>query len=106
ILAFGAVFTGLEGQALLDALARFALMGLGYALYLGATIFVVLAVSALCRRSRTALFLLLALWIGTVLIAPRTIADIATKAYPSPSRLGFDAALSEDLGNASSKVWT
>lgn len=106
LLGLGLVVTGLEGHAWLDVLTRLALMALGYALYLGATVFVVLAVSALCQRSRTALFLLLAIWIGTVLIAPRTIADVATKSYPSPSRLGFDAALSDDLGDASGKVWS
>ncbi|RYE65239.1 MAG: DUF3526 domain-containing protein [Oxalobacteraceae bacterium] len=94
------------GGSVGDALARFSLMALGYGLYLGAVIFGVLAVSALCRRSRTALFLLLALWIGSVLIVPRTIADIATKAYPSPSRLDFDAALSGDLDSAAEKEWT
>jgi ABC-2 type transport system permease protein len=52
------------------------------------------------------LFILLAIWICAVLIAPRTIADVAAKAYPSPSRLDFEAALSSDLGSASEKAWT
>jgi len=88
-----------------DMLVRFFLMALGYGLYLGAVIFAVLGISALCKRSRTALFLLLALWIGSVLIAPRTIADIATKAYPSPSRLDFATSLSDDLDSAATREW-
>ncbi len=103
----GAVLTlgALAGGVTADLLLRFVLLCLGYGLYLGAVIFIVLGVSAMCRHSRTALFVLLALWIGAVLIAPRTIADVATKAYPSPSRLGFDAALSEDLDGAAEKEW-
>lgn len=104
LMTLGIVAYG--GGAVGDALARFGLMALGYGLYLGAVIFAVLAVSALCKRSRTALFLLLALWIGSVLIAPRTIADVASKVYPSPSRLDFDAALSGDLDSAAEREWT
>ncbi|MFC4254392.1 DUF3526 domain-containing protein [Altererythrobacter xixiisoli] len=101
LLALGALAGGASG----DVLLRFALLCLGYALYLGAVIFIVLGVSAMCRHSRTALFVLLALWIGAVLIAPRTIADVATRTFPSPSRVGFDEALSADLDGASEKEW-
>ncbi len=107
ILTLGfTAFAGTAAAAAGDTLARFGLLALGYGLYLGAVIFAVLGISALCRRARTALFLLLALWIGSVLIAPRMIADIATKTYPSPSRLDFVASLSEDLDNAATREWT
>jgi ABC-2 type transport system permease protein len=106
VLVLAAVLGSVRPGGLPDTLARVALLGLGYGLYLGLTILAVLAVSALCKRSRTALFLLLSIWIGTVLIAPRTIADVATKSYPSPSRLGFDAALSDELDAASTSAWT
>lgn len=106
VIGIGAVLSG-SGQAMLgDVLVRLLLLGLAYGLYLGAFIFLVLGVSALCTRARTALFILLAIWICTVLIAPRTIADLAGKAYPSPTRLGFESALSSDLGAASETAWT
>ena len=106
VIIAGSLVLASSGNGIADALARFSLLGLAYGLYLGAVIFLVLGVSALCRRERTALFILLAIWICSVLIAPRTIVDLAAKAYPSPSRLGFEAAMSTDLGSASDKVWT
>jgi ABC-2 type transport system permease protein len=106
ILILVAVSSSVPPGGLPDTLVRTGLIALSYGLYLGLTIFVVLAVSALCKRSRTALFILLAIWIGTVLIAPRTVADLATKTYPSPSRLGFDAELSEEMDAASNAAWT
>ena len=88
-----------------DVLARIAWIGLGYGLYLGAVIFIVLAVSAICRTSRAALFSLLALWIVGVLIAPKTISDLAVAVYPSPRRIDFNKALVDREDAASKKVW-
>jgi ABC-2 type transport system permease protein len=106
VLTLGALVAGPAETGEGDVLLRYLLLALGYGLYLGAVIFVVLGVSALCRRSRTALFMLLALWIGSVLVAPRVIADLAAKAHPSPSRLQFEAGLSDDLDSASTREWT
>lgn len=105
LLACFAAFYGTGARGIADVAARLALLGGAYGLYLGGTVFLVLGVSALCRTARASLFLMLALWIGTVLIAPRTIADFANKANPTPSRLVFDSDLSKDLGTAAEKVW-
>lgn len=105
VLAVAASLASAPVGMLGDAVLRLLLMTAGYGLYLGATIFVVLAVSALCKTSRAALFLLLALWIVTILIAPRGVADIAGKVYPAPTRMTFDQEVSSDLGAASEKAW-
>ena len=88
-----------------DVLARIAWIGLAYVLYLGAFISIVLAISAVCRTSRAALFALLAFWIVGVLIAPKTISDVAVALYPSPTRLDFDKTLVDRENAASKKVW-
>lgn len=106
LLASWVALSGSGGAGAGDTAARFALLIAGYALYLAATIFLVLTVSALCRTARASLFLLLALWIGGVLIAPRAVADLAGRAHPTPSRLGFDQNLSKDLGTAAQRAWS
>ncbi|MEJ2410333.1 MAG: ABC transporter permease subunit [Novosphingobium sp.] len=105
LLASMAVLSNLGSQNVLDVAARLALLGSAYGLYLGGAVFFVLGVSALCRTARASLFLLLALWIACVLIAPRAIADFANRAYPAPSRLAFESGLTKDLGTAATKVW-
>lgn len=105
VLVGGFALTTLSTDTAGDVLARIAWIGLGYGLYLGAVIFMVLAISALCRTSRAALFSLLAFWIVGVLIAPKAISDAAVAVFPSPSRLAFDKAMVAREDEASKKVW-
>lgn len=91
--------------AVADVLARLGLIGLGYGFYLGGTVFLVLAVSAICRTSRAALFSLLAIWIVGVLIAPKAISDLAVALNPTPSRIDFAKAVRDEENAASRKVW-
>jgi ABC-2 type transport system permease protein len=88
-----------------DVAARLAGLALGYGLYLGAVIFLVLAVSAICRTSRVALFSLLAIWIVGVLIAPKAISDMAVALHPTPSRIDFAKAVRDEENATSRKVW-
>jgi ABC-2 type transport system permease protein len=88
-----------------DVAARLAGLGIGYGLYLGAVVFLVLAVSAICRTSRAALFSLLAIWIVGVLIAPKTISDLAVALHPTPSRIDFAKAVRDEENATSRKVW-
>ena len=88
-----------------DMLVRLLLMALGYGLYLGGVVFVTLAVSALCRTSRVALFSLLAIWIAGVLVAPKATSDCAVPLNPTPSRINFAAAVRDEENAASRKVW-
>ena len=99
-----ALATAPAGTAV-DVLARLAGLGLGYALYLGAVVFLVLAVSAICRTSRVALFSLLAIWIVGVLIAPKAVSDLAVALHPTPSRIAFAKAVNDEENAASRKSW-
>lgn len=88
-----------------DALLRLAAWSLGYAVYLGAFVFVVLGVSALCATSRAAITVLLALWVAQAVMAPRVLSEAARAAYPSPTRLAFNQALQAELKQVSDRTW-
>lgn len=88
-----------------DALARLAWVVIGYGLYFGITIFVVLAVSAIASSSRVALIGLLALWIVGAMLAPRAASDIARDVFPSPSRMEFNSTLDAYLDVEYERVW-
>ncbi|AEG94124.1 ABC transporter permease subunit [Ramlibacter tataouinensis] len=105
LAAAAAVAWGAEAGERLDALARFAALSLGYALYLGAFVFLVLGVSALASSSRIAITVLLGLWIGAVVIAPRVLSEVSRLAYPSPTKLEFQKELGANLKATSDKVW-
>ena len=79
-------------------------LGLGYGVYLGIFVLLVLAVSARAPSSRLALVALLALWIVVALVAPRSVADLSRTWIPSPSRLQFERELSADLSAATQRA--
>lgn len=93
----GIVWLAPAGQAL-DELARGALMALVYALYLAGVLFLTLAVSALCRSSRRALVVLLAVWAAAVLVLPRAVSDEAKTLYPTEASLVLKNELEQHLG--------
>jgi ABC-2 type transport system permease protein len=88
-----------------DALLRLALLGFGYAVYLAIFVGLVLAVSARARSARLSLTVLLALWIGIAILAPRGIADLSRQWFPSASRQQFNAGLDSELGQAYQRAW-
>jgi ABC-2 type transport system permease protein len=88
-----------------DTLTRFLWLAGGYSIYLGAAVFVVLAVSALAPSSRVALVVLLGLWIGSASLAPRVASDLSRDWYPNPSRLTFNADLGADMGREARRAW-
>ena len=100
-IAVAAILTWDGGHSLL----RLAWLGLGYGVYLGIAVFVVLAVSARASSSRVALVTLLGLWIGTTLLAPRVASDLSRTWHPSPTRLTFNADLSREIDETSARVW-
>ena len=100
-----AVAWGSAAEELPTAFGRLFWLGLGYALYFLATLCLVLGVSARASSSRTALVVLLGIWIGGVVLVPRATADLARQLYPSPNRLQFDSALNSDLGAVKGEVW-
>ena len=94
-----------DPSRLADTIARLASLALGYAVYLGIWIFVVLAVSARIRTSRLALIVLLGCWIASAVLLPRAISDLSDVLFPSPSRTAFNRALDDDLGRTQRRVW-
>lgn len=102
-VAFGA--EAAEAGTALDALLRFGAMSLGYAVYLAIFIFLVLGVSAASSTSRTAITVLLALWIANTVIAPRVLSELSRAWHPSPTKLEFTKALNAGLKAESDRVW-
>ncbi len=105
LVAALAVGLGAAPDERADALLRLAAWSLGYAVYLGAFVFVVLGVSALCATSRAAITVLLALWVAQAVMAPRELSEAARAAYPSPTRLEFNQALQAELKQVSDRTW-
>lgn len=88
-----AVIAGQPGALALPMLA----IATGYLLYLGLWVVLILLVSAVVRRSRDALLLLVALWAVTTVLLPRAVPDIASNAVPLGNRLQTDVAIGRDL---------
>ena len=69
----------------------------GYGVYLALWVVIVVLVSALARRSRDALLALLAIWAVAVVLLPRVVPEIASRAVPLANRLDTDVAIARDL---------
>lgn len=95
--AMALMLTGDAGEPL--GAWRFALLVIGYLLYLGIFVAAALAVSALAASTRVALLVLLGFWILSCLIAPRAATDIARRTYPTASAFGFTNAMETDIRN-------
>jgi ABC-2 type transport system permease protein len=105
LLTLIAVLLVTPANELGDSLFRLLSLGAGYALYLGVFIGLVLAISARSRSSRMSLTLLLGIWIGVAVLAPRAIADASRSWFPSESRREFEAKLGAELGEQSQRAW-
>lgn len=68
-----------------------------YTAYLAIWVTLVVVVSSLCRNTRAALVVLLALWTLTTVLLPRVAPDVALGAAPLPTRLETDIAIQRDL---------
>lgn len=104
-LAAVSVVVGADAGSGVDSLLRFAALAVGYVLYLSIFVFLTLGTSALASTSRTAITLLMAIWIGQTVMAPRIMSEVSRLAYPTPTRLQFDQALSADLKATSDRTW-
>ncbi|KPF50871.1 ABC transporter permease [beta proteobacterium AAP121] len=72
-------------------------LALGYAVALALWVLVVVAVSALCRRGRDALLVLLALWVAAVVVLPRAASELASTQAPLPTRVETDITIRREL---------
>lgn len=79
--------------------ARVGGLALAYGLYLAVALVGSLAVSAFAPNSRSALVVLLGLWAGGCVIAPRLASDVVHAQLPTPLLAQFEKELGEDLQN-------
>lgn len=68
-------------------------------LYYGTWAAVTVLVSSMCRSSRAALLVLLALWVGWVFILPRISASAVQQALPLPTGQQFWSRIQQDIDN-------
>lgn len=68
-----------------------------YGLYLAIWAVMAILISALARRSRDALILLVSLWMVLVVLIPRTLPEAAALQTQTPTRIETDIAIHEDL---------
>lgn len=95
--ALALLLAGPGGGAVDDEGLRFLLLGGTYVIYFGIFAMVVVAISALAPSSRSALAILLCLWIVNGLVMPRLASDVAGRQVPLPSSLEFQAEIQQDL---------
>lgn len=81
-----------------DAGARLAWMSLVYLLYIVGFAGIVLCISLLSRSARTALFALLIVWVGVVVLIPRLATDTAAARHPLPAASEFWASIKRGEG--------
>ncbi|MBY4949619.1 DUF3526 domain-containing protein [Cupriavidus respiraculi] len=79
-----------------DVLWRAALSGAGYLVYYAVFVALALAVSARCRSSRGALYVLVGLWLAFVLAMPPLGAAVADRRVPLPDAGAFWAGIQHD----------
>jgi ABC-2 type transport system permease protein len=72
-------------------------LGIGYAGYLLSCALLCVIVSTICRRSRTALIILIIGWVLGGIFMPRSLAALGEGRAPLPSRAEFEARLDHEL---------
>ncbi|SEK53955.1 ABC-2 type transport system permease protein [Stigmatella aurantiaca] len=107
LVAYAGVVAAIAAPALLvlaaAALAGWApsapslLMVSGYLVYLLIWAAAALLVSLLARRARDALIVLVAVWMGGVILAPRILPELALARLPAPARIETDVAIHQEL---------
>jgi len=78
-------------------LARLALLGGAWLLFLLVWVAISIAVAGRVRTGQSALLVLLMVWIVTSVFVPRLAANLGDSMYPLPSRLAFEAAVAHDV---------
>jgi ABC-2 type transport system permease protein len=76
---------------------RLALLAFVYCLYLGAFLGLTLAITARAESARSALALLLAIWVVNGFLVPRAAAEVADWAAPLPSATAWQAEMETEI---------
>lgn len=80
-----------------QVLVEGAILWIAYAFYFFIIISFSVWVSAFASSSKSALLILLALWIGLAIIVPKAMANIGDEMYPLPTETVFKSAISNDI---------
>lgn len=96
VLGAAALVVGSPGPAA-SGLARGAVLAGVYLAYFAVFVALCLAVSAWARSARTALVVLLAVWVVNGLVAPRVAVDLSRWMHPTPSALEFARTLEREM---------
>ena len=85
-------------------LARGAVLAGVYLAYFTAFLALSLAVSAWARSARTALVVLLAVWVVNGLVAPRVAVDLSKWLHPTPSALEFARTVEREMATGAGDI--
>ena len=85
-------------------LARGAVLASVYLAYFTAFLALSLAVSAWARSARTALVVLLAVWVVNGLVAPRAAVDLSKWLHPTPSALEFARTVEQEMASGAGDI--
>ena len=96
VVGAAALVVGSTGPAA-SPLARGTVLAGVYLAYFGAFVGLGLAVSAWARSARTALVLLLGVWVVNGLVAPRAAVDLSKWIHPTPSAVEFAHTLEQEM---------
>ena len=96
VVGAAALVVGSTGPAA-SPLARGAVLAGVYLAYFAAFVGLSLAVSAWARSARTALVVLLAVWVVNGLVAPRAAVDLSRWMHPTPSAVEFARTMEREM---------
>jgi ABC-2 type transport system permease protein len=96
VVGAAALVVGSTGPAA-SPLARGTVLAGVYLAYFGAFVGLGLAVSAWARSARTALVVLLGVWVVNGLVAPRAAVDLSKWIHPTPSAVEFAHTLEQEM---------
>ena len=98
-----ALVVGSPGPAA-SPLARAAVLAVVYLVYFTAFLALSLAVSAWARSTRTALVILLGVWVVNGLVAPRVAVDLSKRLHPTPSALEFARTVEREMASGTEDI--
>ncbi len=98
VFLVGAISLGsLQGSVSSHEMIRLLLLFGLYLIYCGLWSVAILAVSWFTQTPRQSLMLLLALWLGLVVILPRFLTATVESIHPYPNRTAFDILIEQDI---------
>ena len=103
VVGAAALVVGSPGPAS-SPLARGAVLAGVYLAYFTAFLALSLAVSAWARASRTALVILLGVWVMNGLVAPRVAVDLSKWLHPTPSAIEFARTMERELADGVEEI--